>query len=75
MPFKILSATTNDNEYLINTNFQGKGVNKSAPGIKITPNIKDNFEPVKQKFGYNDLKKVMLMQEMLISTKSSIGMM
>ena len=57
LPFKILSATTNDNEYLINTNFQGKGVNKSAPGIKITPNIKDNFEPVKQKFGYNDLKK------------------
>ncbi len=57
LPFKILSATTNDNEYLINTNFQGKGINKSAPGIKITPNIKDNFEPVKQKFGYNDLKK------------------
>lgn len=57
LPFKILSATTNDNEYLINTNFQGKGVNKSAPGIKITPDIKDNFEPVKQKFGYNDLKK------------------
>ena len=57
LPFKILSATTNDNEYLINTNFQGKGINKSAPGIKITPNIKDNFEPVKQKFGYNNLKK------------------
>lgn len=57
LPFKILAATTNDNYYLINTNFQGKGVNTKSTGITIDPKAPDNLKPVKEKFGYNDLSK------------------
>jgi hypothetical protein len=52
LPFKILSATTNDNEYLINTNF------KDTP-VKFKSNIKDtdSLTPAKVVYGRNNLKK------------------
>lgn len=50
LPFQILSATTNDNEYLINNNFKGTDV-------KVTPKISNDFKPAKQTFGHNNLTK------------------